>query len=102
MEASGWLGQAWGSLSPGRALERGKCWPLNLYDCKNAVRWLRVNADRYQVDADHIGVIGGSPGGRQPSASTATSMTGTRYVWRKCVNLYASYNRLRLIFRMVN
>lgn len=43
-------------------LERG-VWPQNLYDCKNAVRWLRVNADEYQVDADHIGVIGGSAGG---------------------------------------
>jgi len=44
-------------------LERGKCWPTNLRDCKNAVRWLRVNADKYGVDADHIGVIGGSAGG---------------------------------------
>lgn len=44
-------------------LERGKCWPLDLYDCKNAVRWLRVNADKYGIDADHIGVIGGSAGG---------------------------------------
>ncbi len=44
-------------------LERGKCWPTNVRDCKNAVRWLRVNADKYQVDADHIGVVGGSAGG---------------------------------------
>jgi acetyl esterase/lipase len=38
-------------------------WPTNIYDCKNAVRFLRANADRYQVDVDHIGVIGGSAGG---------------------------------------
>jgi acetyl esterase/lipase len=38
-------------------------WPTNLYDCKNAVRFLRVNAKRYQVDVDHLGVIGGSAGG---------------------------------------
>lgn len=38
-------------------------WPQNLYDCKNAVRWLRKNAERLQVDPDHIGVIGGSAGG---------------------------------------
>jgi acetyl esterase/lipase len=38
-------------------------WPTNLYDCKNAVRFLRANAKRYQVDGDHIGVIGGSAGG---------------------------------------
>jgi acetyl esterase/lipase len=38
-------------------------WPQNLYDCKNAVRWLRKNAVRLHVDPDHIGVIGGSAGG---------------------------------------
>ncbi len=38
-------------------------WPTNLHDCKNAVRFLRANADRYQVDVDHLGVIGGSAGG---------------------------------------
>jgi acetyl esterase/lipase len=38
-------------------------WPQNLHDCKTAVRWLRANAGRLQVDADHIGVIGGSAGG---------------------------------------
>lgn len=44
-------------------MDAGKRWPTNLYDCKNAVRFLRVNAEKYQVDADHIGVIGGSAGG---------------------------------------
>jgi acetyl esterase/lipase len=38
-------------------------WPQNLHDCKTAVRWLRVNADRYHLDPAHIGVIGGSAGG---------------------------------------
>jgi acetyl esterase/lipase len=38
-------------------------WPTNLFDCKNGVRFLRANASRYQVDADHVGVIGGSAGG---------------------------------------
>ena len=37
--------------------------PRNLHDCKTAVRWLRKNAERLQIDADHIGVIGGSAGG---------------------------------------
>ncbi len=40
-----------------------KIWPQNLYDCKTAVRWLRANAEEYQIDPDHIGVIGGSAGG---------------------------------------
>lgn len=38
-------------------------WPQNLHDCKTAVRWLRANAEKYHIDADHIGVIGGSAGG---------------------------------------
>lgn len=38
-------------------------WPQNLHDCKTAVRWLRKNADRLQIDPDYIGVIGGSAGG---------------------------------------
>ncbi|MDB6118552.1 MAG: lip2 [Verrucomicrobiaceae bacterium] len=38
-------------------------WPQNLHDCKTAVRWLRANADKYHIDAAHIGVIGGSAGG---------------------------------------
>jgi len=38
-------------------------WPLNLHDCKTAVRFLRQNADKYRIDADHIGAIGGSAGG---------------------------------------
>jgi len=45
-----WLGEA-------------RRWPTNLMDCKNAVRFLRANAARYGIDADRIGVIGGSAGG---------------------------------------
>ena len=44
-------------------LDAGKRWPTNLQDCKNAVRFLRKYAERYQVDSDNIGVIGGSAGG---------------------------------------
>jgi acetyl esterase/lipase len=38
-------------------------WPQNLHDCKTAVRWLRAHAEKYQVDPDRVGVIGGSAGG---------------------------------------
>jgi acetyl esterase/lipase len=47
-------------------------WPQCLYDCKTAVRWLRANAERLQVDADHIGVIGGSAGGHLSTMVTLT------------------------------
>jgi acetyl esterase/lipase len=38
-------------------------WPTNLFDCKNAVRFLRANAARYSVDPSRIAVAGGSAGG---------------------------------------
>ena len=41
----------------------GPTWPQNLHDCKTAVRWLRANAERLQIDPSRIGVIGGSAGG---------------------------------------
>jgi len=37
--------------------------PAQIYDCKGAVRWLRANADKYDLDSDHIGVFGASAGG---------------------------------------
>lgn len=80
VHGGGWTG---GSRSEGRATEvcttlaeagyvcvsisyrlaKHDRWPTNVYDCKNAVRFLRKNADKYGVDSTHIGVIGGSAGG---------------------------------------
>ncbi len=48
-------------------------WPQNLYDCKTAVRWLRKNAQRLNLDPEHIGVIGGSAGGH---LAAMVAMTG--------------------------
>lgn len=48
-------------------------WPQNLHDCKTAVRWLRKNADKLQIDVDHIGCIGGSAGGH---LSAMVGLTG--------------------------
>ncbi|PQO38448.1 alpha/beta hydrolase [Blastopirellula marina] len=38
-------------------------WPAQIDDCRTAVRWLRQNAKEFQLDANHIGVWGGSAGG---------------------------------------
>lgn len=44
--------------------KKGKgCWPTNLHDCKNAVRWVRTHAGELNADTENIGVIGGSAGG---------------------------------------
>ena len=48
-------------------------WPQNLHDCKTAVRWLRKNAERLHIDADHIGVIGGSAGGHLAAMLAVTA-----------------------------
>ncbi|MDD4267813.1 MAG: DUF1080 domain-containing protein [Pirellulaceae bacterium] len=37
--------------------------PQNIQECKRAVRWLRKNAARLQLDSERIGAIGGSAGG---------------------------------------
>jgi acetyl esterase/lipase len=37
--------------------------PAAVQDCKTAVRWLRANAAKYNVDPSRIGVTGGSAGG---------------------------------------
>ncbi len=48
-------------------------WPQNLHDCKTAVRWLRANAARLNIDPERIGAIGGSAGGH---LATMLAITG--------------------------
>ncbi len=52
-------------MSINYALAKGGAhtFPQNIQECKRAVRWLRKNADRFQLDTEHIGAIGGSAGG---------------------------------------
>ena len=47
-------------------------WPQSVLDAKTAVRWLRANADHIGVDADRIGVLGGSAGGNLASMLAVT------------------------------
>jgi len=37
--------------------------PAAIYDVKAAVRWLRANAEKYQIDSPRIASLGGSAGG---------------------------------------
>ena len=37
--------------------------PAAIHDVKSAVRWLRANAEKYQIDPERIGVVGDSAGG---------------------------------------
>ena len=49
-------------------------WPENMQQCKTAVRWLRKNAGRLQIDSEHIGAIGGSAGGHLASMLGVTGL----------------------------
>jgi acetyl esterase/lipase len=37
--------------------------PAQIFDCKAAIRWIRANAKKYNVDSERIGVWGASAGG---------------------------------------
>ncbi|HWE04472.1 MAG TPA: alpha/beta hydrolase [Tepidisphaeraceae bacterium] len=37
--------------------------PAQIQDCQAAIRWIRANSKKYNIDPDHIGVWGGSAGG---------------------------------------
>lgn len=69
---NGYVGMSINYLLAGKGDQKTGSWPQNLYDCKNAVRWLRSNAERLQIDPDHIGVIGGSAGGHLAAMLTLT------------------------------
>jgi len=38
-------------------------WPAQIHDCKAAIRYIRANAERLQIDPEKIGVWGSSAGG---------------------------------------
>ncbi|MGB9690413.1 alpha/beta hydrolase fold domain-containing protein [Thermogutta sp.] len=64
----GWLipfvasGQ-YAGVSVGYRLSQDATWPAQIYDCKAALRWIRGNAKKYNLDREKIGVIGWSAGG---------------------------------------
>jgi acetyl esterase/lipase len=80
-------------------------WPVNLFDCKNAVRFLRANAAKYGVDPARIAVGGGSAGGHlalmvglTPNVAglepegTATPYPGVSSAVRAVINMYGITN----------
>lgn len=52
--------------------------PAPLQDVKSAIRFLRANADRFGIDPERIGVMGGSAGGYL-AAFAATTSGGTEF-----------------------
>ena len=56
-------GGEYAAASVGYRLSGEATWPAQIHDCKAAIRWVRANAEKYHLDPDRIGVIGGSAGG---------------------------------------
>jgi acetyl esterase/lipase len=50
-------------VSVGYRLTKEAIWPAQIHDCKAAIRWVRANAKKYNLDPDKIGVVGDSAGG---------------------------------------
>ncbi|MGE5402851.1 MAG: alpha/beta hydrolase fold domain-containing protein [Ignavibacteriales bacterium] len=60
-------------------LSQDSIFPAQLNDCKAAIRWLRANAAKYNIDPDRIGVWGSSAGGHLAAllGTTGDIMTST-------------------------
>lgn len=51
--------------------------PQPLEDVKSAIRYLKAHADRYGIDPDRVGIVGGSAGGYLTAMAGTTSGTRT-------------------------
>ena len=48
-------------------------WPSLLYDVKGAIRFLKAHAEKYHIDRERIGIMGGSCGGHLSAFIAATN-----------------------------
>jgi acetyl esterase/lipase len=60
-------GRGYAVATPNYRLSGVAKFPAQIEDCKAAVRWLRANAKKYNLDPDRIGAIGHSAGGHLAS-----------------------------------
>jgi len=56
-------GGEYAGVAIGYRLTGEAIWPAQIHDCKAAIRWIRANAKKYNLDPDKIGVVGESAGG---------------------------------------
>ena len=60
---NGYTGRGYAVASINYRLSQHALFPAQIEDCKAAIRWLRANAAKYHLDADHVGAWGASAGG---------------------------------------
>ncbi len=58
-----YVGKGYAVASINYRLSQHAKFPAQIEDCKTAIRWLRANANTYNLDKTHIGVWGASAGG---------------------------------------
>jgi acetyl esterase/lipase len=62
-DAMAFVDKGYAVASIGYRLSQHATFPAQIEDCKAAIRFLRANAERYELDGDHFGVWGVSAGG---------------------------------------
>ncbi|MHA7965296.1 alpha/beta hydrolase fold domain-containing protein [Paenibacillus sp. CAU 1782] len=50
-------------VSPSYRLSSQSAFPACIHDCKGVIRFLKANAEKYNIDPERIGVLGNSAGG---------------------------------------
>jgi acetyl esterase/lipase len=61
--ALGMLKQGYAAASVEYRFSQKALFPAQIQDCQAAIRWLRANSRKYNIDPARIGVMGGSAGG---------------------------------------
>ncbi|HEY8748165.1 MAG TPA: alpha/beta hydrolase [Tepidisphaeraceae bacterium] len=61
--AVGYVKQGYAAASVEYSFSQKAVFPAQIQDCQAAIRWLRANSKKYNLDPDHIGVWGASAGG---------------------------------------
>lgn len=61
--AAGMVARGYAAASVEYRFSQKAVFPAQIQDCQAAIRWLRANAKKYNLDTEHIGVWGSSAGG---------------------------------------
>jgi acetyl esterase/lipase len=61
--AMGFVSDGYAAASVEYRFSQKAVFPAQIQDCQAAIRWLRANSKKYNIDPDHIGVWGESAGG---------------------------------------
>lgn len=61
--AVGFVAEGFAAASVEYRFSQKAKFPAQIQDCQAALRWLRANSKKYNIDPDHIGVWGDSAGG---------------------------------------